>query len=303
MRTRLVGLALACGLTAGPGSAQATGLASTGWCERSPTLSAGEQDTLLRFAGVLRAALDASGEDTVLISRSGLDLSDFGLRYSHAGVALRNPQTGQWQVRQLYYACDEQAPRLYDQGLAGFVMGSERPRLGFLSIVRLPPAAAQALRAAALDTPAALQLLTGRYSANAYAWSLRYQNCNQWVLELMARAWGALPAGPDLRERAQRWLRLAGYEPEPVRVPSHRLMFAASFVPLVHLDDHPEDDRFALRLKVSVPATLESFVRARWPDSQRLELCHDGRQAVTHSGWTWMDENCQPAASDTASPL
>lgn len=159
------------------------------------------------------------------------------------------------------------------------------------------------MRAAALDTPTALQLLAGRYSANAYAWSLRYQNCNQWVLELMAQAWGALPAGPDLRERAQHWLRQGGYQPEPVRVPSHGWMFAAGFVPLVHLDDHPEDDRFALRLKVSVPATLESFVRARWPDSQRLELCHDGRQAVTHSGWTWVDENCQPAASDTASPL
>ena len=67
-------------------------------------------------------------------------------------------------------------------------------------------------------------------------------------------------------------------------------MFASSFVPLVHLGDHPEDDRFALRLKVSVTATLEAFARARWPDSQHLELCHDGQQAVVHEGWTPVDE-------------
>lgn len=292
VRAWLAGLLLACG----GATAQAAGWASSAFCERSPTLSAGEQDTLLRFAGVLRAELDASGEDTVLISRSGLDLSEFGLRYSHAGVALRDRDSGVWRVRQLYYACDEQAPRLYDQGLAGFVMGSERPQRGYLSIVRLPPAAAEGLRAAALDTPAALQLLASRYSANAYAWGLRYQNCNQWVLELMALAWGALPPGPDLRGRAQAWLHQAGYAPEPVAVPSHGLMFAAGFVPLLHLDDHPEDDRYALRLKVSVPATLEAFVRARWPDSQRLELCHDGQRALVHEGWAPVDEACQQTA-------
>lgn len=299
IRALLAGLMLACGWA----TAQAGAGASSAFCERSPTLSAGEQDTLLRFAGVLRAELDASGEDTVLISRSGLDLSAFGLRYSHAGVALRDRQTGVWRVRQLYYACDEAMPRLYDQGLAGFVMGSERPQLGHLTIVRLPPAAAEALRAAALDTPAALQLLASRYSANAYAWGLRYQNCNQWVLELMALAWGALPRGADLRERAQQWLRQAGYDPEPVRVPSHWLMFASSFVPLLHLDDHPEDDRFALRLQVSVPATLEAFARARWPESRHLELCHNARQVVVHEGWTPVDDACDGAPTDRHQPL
>lgn len=300
IRALLAALALAGWL----GTAQAAGLASSQFCERSPTLSASEQDSLLRFAGVLRAELDASGEDTVLLSRSGMDLSEFGLRYSHAGVALRDRETGVWQVRQLYYACDEQAPRLYDQGLAGFVMGSERPQRGYLSIVRLPPAAAQALRAAALDTPAALQLLANRYSANAYVWGLRYQNCNQWVLELMALAWGALQPGPDLRAQAQQWLRGAGYDPEPVQVPSHWMMFASSFVPLVHLDDHPEDDRFALRLKISLPVTLEAFARARWPDSQRTELCHDGQQVLVHEGWTPVDEACLTAgAADHLAPL
>ena len=40
---------------------------------------------------------------------------------------------------------------------------------------------------------AALALLGREYSANAYPFSPRYQNCNQWVAELLATAWR--PAG------------------------------------------------------------------------------------------------------------
>ena len=57
-----------------------------------------------------------------LVSRSGLDLSRFNIRYSHAAIAWRSEQ-GQWAARQLYYACDEHRPRIYDQGLAGFATG------------------------------------------------------------------------------------------------------------------------------------------------------------------------------------
>jgi hypothetical protein len=126
--------------------------------------------------------------DTALISRSGLDLSRFHIRYSHAAVARRD-ETGTWSARQLYYACDEARPRIYDQGLAGFVMGTDDPALGYISIVRLPAGAAQSLRYASLDTSRVQHLLATSYSANAYPFSTRYQNCNQWVVEMLAVAW------------------------------------------------------------------------------------------------------------------
>jgi len=183
---------------------------------------------------VLQEALSQTGSDTVLISRSGLDLSRFRIRYSHTAVAWKGAD-GTWLARQLYYACDEGHPRLYDQGLAGFVMGIDDPALGYVSVVTLPPDAAQALRSAVLDAPRALHLLAARYSANAYPFSLRYQNCNQWVMESIAVAWGKLPDGDDLRQRAQHWLHAAPYAPEPVEVGSHALIFASNFVPLLHL--------------------------------------------------------------------
>lgn len=272
--------------------------ASAQYCDRTQPLNASQQDRVLRFAGVVQEALSSTGGDAVLISRSGLDLSRFRIRYSHAAIAWKGAD-GTWLARQLYYACDEGHPRLYDQGLAGFVMGIDDPALGYVSIVSLPSEAARALRGAALDTPRALHLLAARYSANAYPFSLRYQNCNQWVMELLAVAWGKLPDGDDLRERAQQWLRAAPYRPEPVDVGSHALVFASNFVPLLHLDDHPEDDIYALKLRVSLPSTVETFVREQQgAASERIELCHDGRQVVVHRGWEPVADGCRPAEGD-----
>lgn len=276
-----------------------------GWpdvCRTTTPLTAADQDRLLRLSAVLRQTLEDSGAPAVLISRAGLDLSRFGIRYSHAAIAWRS-ERGEWSARQLYYDCAAGQPRLYDQGLAGFVMGMDAPQRSYLSVVPLPGPAGQAVRDALLDAPRALRLLAARYSANAYAYGLDYQNCNQWVVELLATAWGALPDGPDLRARAQDWLRGAGYAPEPVHVDSHALMFAAGFVPLLHLRDHPEDDRYALRLRMSLPATVEAFVRQRLPQADRTELCLAGDGVVAHAGWAPLGDACRPGEGDRLLPL
>jgi hypothetical protein len=272
------------------------------FCDRDQPLTAAEQDRLLRFAAVLREELAATGDGVALVSRSGLDLSRFGIRYSHAALAWRS-DSGLWSARQLYYACDERRPRIYDQGLAGFALGTDDPRLGYLSIVRLPAQAVLALRPALLDNPRVLHLLAAQYSANAYAYGLRYQNCNQWIMEMIAAGWGDLPDGEDLRERAQAWLRDAHYAPQPVEVNSRLLMLASYFVPLLHLDDHPDDDRRTMKLQISLPSTVETFVRARFPASERVELCHDDRRIVIHRGWEPIAEGCRPGEDDRVVPL
>lgn len=290
-----IGRAIVLAAAVAAGTAQARG--SSEFCTRTASMSAGQQARLLRFAAVVREELGSTEDGAALISRSGLDLSRFRIRYSHAAVAWRS-DSGAWAARQLYYACDESRPRIYDQGLAGFTMGMDDPSAGYISIVRLPAEATQSLRRASLDTPRVLNLLAASYSANAYPFSLRYQNCNQWVAELLAVAWGGLADGADLRGRAQRWLHDADYAPEPVNVDSHALMFASAFVPMLHLDDHPESDRFAMKLRVSLPSALEAFVRERLPGSERIEICHDGRQAVVHRGWTPIADGCRPGEGD-----
>jgi hypothetical protein len=267
------------------------------FCDRANALSAAEQDTLLRFAAVVREELAVPGGSAALVSRSGLDLSRFNIRYSHAALGWRS-DTGAWTTRQLYYSCDEKRPRIFDQGVAGFVMGTDDPKVGYISVLRLPAEAANSVRLASLDGQIALGLLAGTYSANAYAFSLRYQNCNQWVAELLATAWGKLANGDDVRARAQSWLRDSGYAPQGVDVDSPLLMLASYFVPHVHLDDHPEQDRYEMKLKVSLPCTLEAFVQRLYPASERTEICHNARQIVVHKGWTPAAAGCEAGPGD-----
>ncbi len=287
---------------AGAAHAASGSSAASNFCDRAHQLTAGQQDRILRFAAVVREELALADTDTVLISRSGLDLSRFNIRYSHAAIAWRD-EDKVWTARQLYYACEEERPRIYDQGMAGFAMGIDNPALGYISIVKVPAEAAQMLKEAALDKQRVLRLLAATYSANAYAYGLNYQNCNQWVMETMAAGWGHLDDGADLRERAQLWLQQAHYAPEPTPVNSHWLMFASSFVPLLHLDDHPAEDRYALKLKISLPSTVETFVHEQYPSSERVEICHDGKQVVVHRGWTPIADGCVPGEGDRVVPL
>jgi hypothetical protein len=253
---------------------------------------------LLRFAAFIKSALDSSGQTVAIVARSGLDLSRFNLRYSHGGISLQASPNAPWSVRQLYYDCDTAQARLFDQGISGFVLGSDNPDLGFFSAVLLPTAAAEALLAQTLDKSKALQALHGRYSANAYAWSLRYQNCNQWLVELMATAYGGLPDGPDLRARAQAWLRDDGYRPAAVDAGSHAVMFAAGFVPWLRLDDRPEAERHSLVFQVSLPVSIEAYALQRWPEARRIELCHADDRVVVRQGGPAIADGCVPAPGD-----
>ena len=289
---------LAAWLFAAAAASAQSGSDSTRFCDRPSPLSARQQDRLLQFAAIARRELESSGQDVALIARSGIDLSRFDLRYSHAGVSLRASRNAPWSVRQLYFACDEGRPRLYDQGLAGFVLGTDDPVVGYVSIVWLPREQAAALERAALDNARALRLLAADYSANAYPFSVRYQNCNQWVIEMLAGAWGGLDDDPALRARAQAWLSDQHYDPAAIDVGSHLLMFVGQFIPWIHYDDHPESDRYALRLRTSLPTSIETFVRAHVPDAQRVELCHDEQRVVIHRGWDALPAGCRPGPED-----
>ena len=272
-------------------------------CEQGVELSAQQKDRRLQLVAQLKQELQRSGQAVALVARSGVDLARFELRDSHAGIALRDSPNTPWSVRQLYYACDEQRPRLFDQGLAGFLMSAEAPDLAYVSVVFLPKAPAGALRATAVDRARFAPLLAAQYSANAYPFSVRYQNCNQWVAELLATAWAppderATAPAPALRGRAQAWLQQTGYAPRPVTIDSHLTRLAAGFVPLVHLDDHPEQTRLGMVFQTSLPTDIEAWVHAQWPGARRLEFCHDTEQAVVRQGRHAIGEGCKPQPGD-----
>ena len=285
-------------LVCGAAAAQAGSLR---YCDAPSDLSAAQKDRLLRVAAVVRGALDASGARIALVSRSGLDLERYGVRYSHAGLSVREGLDTSWAVRQLYYACDERRPRVFDQGLAAFVLGMNDPARGHVSAVLLPGDAAAALEPALLDRGWVLQLLGTAYSANAYPYSVLYQNCNQWVAEVLAVAWGrpGAEARADVsRERAQQWLRDRGYRPTVFEVAFPPLRWLGALVPWLHHDDHPVADVDAQVLQVSMPAALEAFVRTQAPGARRIEVCHAGNRVVVRRGWEPIGADCRPGPGD-----
>lgn len=284
------------------GAALAAHAGSYRFCDQPLELNAEQKDRLFRLGGVIKDALEQHATGGVaLMSRSGLDLARFGHRFSHAGVSLKANADTPWAVRQLYYACDEKRPRLYDQGISGFLLGTEDPKVGYVSVVFLPEAPARALEAAALDKRGALSLLSGVYSANAFAFSERYQNCNQWVAELLASAWSDTPI--TSRTDAQEWLVQRDYEPSRFDI-HHRwlLSLAMAFVPWLHRDDHPPEDLDDATLRISMPASIESFVRRQVPGATRMEFCHNERHMVVRRGWAPIAEGCTPGDGDTVIP-
>lgn len=274
----------------------ATPATATRYCDTTGQLSADQKDKLFRFGAVIKGELERSGAGQALMARSGLDLSRFGIRYSHAGVSLRASPDTPWAVRQLYFACDEGKPLIFDQGLAAFLMGTDEPGLGYVSVLLLPAAEGDLVQRAALDRRQALALLGGEYSANAYPFGLRFQNCNQWLVELLAAAWGGSAETPASRARAQGWLRGAGYQ--PLVVEAGWMAGLTPFVPWLHRSDHPPEDLDARRFRISMPASIEAFVRSRLPGAQRIEFCHDSRHVVVRRGWEPIAEGCKPAPGD-----
>jgi hypothetical protein len=274
------------------------------YCDNPPSLTAAQQDRLLQVSGVIRRELQASGARAALIARSGLNLRWFDMRYSHAGLSLQRSNATPWAVRQLYFSCDEKAPRLFDQGLSAFLLGTEDADLGFISIVPLPAAATERLEPVALDNRQALSLLGATYSANAHAWSTTYQNCNQWLIELLALAWNTGPVFDGApRATAQGWLMQQGYEAATFSVGWRPLLWLTALSPYLNRDDHPEADLAQAHLRVSMPESIEAFVRRLHPQAQRIELCHTREHVVLRRGGLPLAQDCTAEPGDSVLPL
>ena len=269
-------------------------------CDRPKEPSADQRDVMLRFGAIVRDELAAADLDVALIARSGLDLRRLDVRYSHEAVALKDNDGKPWSVRELYYSCSDHKPRVFDEGLSGFVMGTDDPDTSYVSLVFLPPERAAPLRTTAVDKHHALGVLGASYSANAYPFSTLHQNCNQWVMELLADAWGPGDTGSDAdaRTRAQRWMRAQGYLPTVFTVSAHPMTWLADLVPWLANDDHPPEEVAHNRYNVSMPASIETFVQARVPGARRVEICHAGRHVVLHRGWDDIADGCVAGPGD-----
>jgi hypothetical protein len=216
-------------------------------CDDAPmTVAAVERG--LALAERTRAALDASGARVVLLARAGQDLSAYGLRWSHLGFAYRDGDAADapWRVLHKLNQCGTADAAIWRQGLGEFFLDS--PFRYEAAYVPLDAALAARLRPLLQDDQAAVRLHEPRYNMLAYPWATRYQQSNQWAIEMLAASAGASADVAATRAQVQAWLQARGYQPTVLRLGALTRLGARATRANVVFDDHPNEQRFADRI-------------------------------------------------------
>jgi hypothetical protein len=214
-------------------------------------------------------ALDASGAQLVVLARAGQDLSKYGLKYSHLGLAYR--QTDErgnhvWRVLHKLNQCGTAVSAIYRQGLGDFFM-DDLWRYEAAWVVPTPDVQGK-LIALLKDETRSVQLHHRPYSMVSYVWSQKYQQSNQWAIETLAAAMSpqansnTAPAS-FTRVQAQAWLQATGYQPTALKIgPLARLGGRATAANIM-FDDHPSEKRFSDRIEtVTVDSVFAWLPRA-----------------------------------------
>jgi hypothetical protein len=226
---------------------------------RDEPLSSAEVVKSMELARKTWAALEASDARIALIGRAGQDLSKYGLRYSHLGIVVRDHPAGRWTVVHELNECGTASSDLYNEGVGNFFLTD---LYRYEARVLVPGPETQARLAALMAGRAPRRLHEPHYNMLSYVYGTRYQNSNQWVLELLAAA--AAPAGQvETRAEAQSWLKRAGYDPGTVEIPATVRLGARMFRANVAFDDHPFERRMAGHIDTVNADALLRFVQRR----------------------------------------
>lgn len=211
----------------------------------------------LQLARKVQHHLDARDAQVAVIGRVGRDLSEYRLRYSHVGLAIRNDAANRWDVVHLLNNCGRPDADLYNQGLGNFFL-DDLFRLE--AVVLVPKPELQAQLAAAIARGDGRALFEPNYSLIAHPYSTKYQNSNQWVLELAA----SVAAGGE-RSRAAAHVRMAQdrYQPSVLHLPPLKRLGARLFAVNTKFDDHSTDEWTSSMYQiVSAESVLAWFARS-----------------------------------------
>lgn len=266
----LVTLTLGCGLT----MAAATAHAGRPCDSRQPPSPSTVQQAL-NLAERTHQALNAGPVQVVVLARAGQDLSRYGLRYSHLGLAYRQTDNAGhpvWRVLHKLNQCGSAIAHLYRQGLAEFFM-DDLWRFEAAWVVPSPEIQAR-LMTLMQDSARAAQLHHQPYSMVSYVWGQKYQQSNQWAIETLAAA--MLPASdgrPVTRNQAQTWLQNHNYQPSVLRIGALTRLGGRITAANVAFDDHPAEKRFSDRIEtVTVDSVFSWLTRAGLTQSPVVTL-------------------------------
>ena len=238
--------------------------------ERSPDATAVQR--ALGLAHEAQQKLDASGASVALIARAGQNLSRYGVRYSHLGFVWRDHPKGAWRVVHELNQCGTASSDIFDNGLGNFFLDD---LWKMEAVILIPNPSTQQRLATLFSSRGHLGLHDARYSMVAYPFATKYQNSNQWALEVIAAA-EARDVVVTSRDQAQQWLKLAGYQPTELKLDALTRLGARITKANVAFDDHPSELRWSDRIRTVTVDSVFNFVAGRDQGAVRIELSDAG---------------------------
>jgi hypothetical protein len=217
----------------------------------------------LALAYKVQQLLETQGARVAVVGRVGRDLSEYGLRYSHIGLALRDDAGGRWNVVHELNHCGRTDSDLYDQGLGNFFLDD---LFRYEAIVLVPSNRMQEGLAGAIARGAGRRLHEPSYNLIAHPYSGKYQNSNQWLLELAA---AVVAGGEPSRAAAHARLKQDRFQPSVLHLPSLKRLGARLFSVNTQFDDHSSEEWRSSRYQVvSAESVYAWFARADRPVGQ-----------------------------------
>jgi hypothetical protein len=243
-----------------------TAQAGTACSEKQP--SADTMRKAFQLAIKTRDALDATGAQVALVARVGQDLSKYHLRYSHMAFIWRDHPQGKWMAVHELNHCGTAESALYNEGLANFFFDD---MFAWDALILTPSPELQEQIVRQLQQPATLaHAHEPSYSMVAYPFSTRYQNSNQWVLEVLAAAMSQRTSAD--RNELQTWLQANGYQPSILKISALQRLGGRIFRANIAFDDHPTSDRMNGNIRVVSVDSVAAFVQKQDPLSQSQQL-------------------------------
>jgi len=194
--------------------------------------------------------------EVAIIARVGSDSSKYGIKYTHLGFLIKSDSN--WEIVHLLNSCGTNSSSIYAQGLLNFYIDDLFTNETLLAI---PDATLQEKISKTIKSRSMLTLHNKNYNMIAYPFATKYQNSNQWILEVMAHS-----HNPELKDRKsiQHYLKSTGYQPHIINLSSFEKI-GAGFKSNIAFDDHTGSEQRSNSFSV---VTVNSVVD--WMKKNRL---------------------------------
>jgi len=224
------------------------------------------------MTGKLLHCLDQRVEQVGIVARAGSDISQERFRgeaprFTHC--AFIKKQSGDWRIHHLLNTHGGPEGHLYEQAPECFFRDDP---WSYRTEILVPSHALQARLRLILSSSLGETIYGHHYSKIAYPRSTRFQNSNQWVIELI----GAALSGARSREHAQQFLHDNHLQPSTVLKPSLAGFIGqwiyAMKAPNTRFSDHPKSSRARGEFSFVSPTTVRHFLEENHHLASRVEI-------------------------------